>query len=199
MNKRNNTASKINSKIAAKTAAKQPAKTEEKAPKETKLTPELLALKGHVCEVVKGRKFEHGSSLDIVEVALSSYNRPYALAFVNGKTEFVDPSNLKVGKPIEAKKLALIEAEIEAAKSETMLIMGYIRREAEKAVLISYSGWFQPLWFPKSMVEKVAEIDEDNDLYEVPAWKVRDVKNGRPDSVAGLLKMQDEWAKLVEA
>lgn len=161
------------------------------------LTAEMKALVGMTCKVTKGRKFPIGSTIDIVKVGISAYNRPYAATVINGKMEFADPTNLSPVKEISAAKLATLEAEKEASQNEVILIPVSIRKESEKAVCIHYSGWYQTLWLPKTMVTVHGQHPDDADLQiiEVPGWKIRSAK---PDSIESLLKQQDALAKLIE-
>ena len=186
---------------AARAATKQAEKPAEKtaAQKAAEKLEPFKALAGHVCEVTKGIKFDHGRRFNVVEVGLNrKWNRPYAKAFEDGETIFVDPTNLKPVEPIPAKKLAVINSEIEAAKEETFLIDGTVRKDGEKAILLSYSKWFQPLWLPKAMVTKIGDMDNGLTLFEIPAWKVRNVKDGRPYSVEHILSEQERLEKIAE-
>lgn len=192
---------KINksAKRAAATAAKaKPAATNANDNGRKELPAEYAALKFHFATISGGRKLPEGTKVEVVNVGVNRFNKEYAMVNVPGMetVQFIDPKFLTIGAKLPAPRIAVLEAEREAASSEVLIIPGIIQQERDKSVLLEYSGWFKGVWFPKTMIEHVGDhTDGIRKLYEVPAWKVRKDRGG--DSASTLAAMQDELTEMV--
>lgn len=162
------------------------------------LPAEYAALKFHFATISGGRKLPEGTKVEVVNVGVNRFNKEYAMVNVPGMdtVQFIDPKFLTIGAKLPAPRIAVLEAEREAASSEVLIIPGIIQQERDKSVLLEYSGWFKGVWFPKTMIEHVGDHEDGiHKLYEVPAWKVR--KDRGADSAAILTAMQDKLAAMV--
>jgi hypothetical protein len=173
-------------KIATKTVSK-PAAT---------VTLEDLEFK--VVQVTGGRKFPEGMKADCIKVGISKrYNRPYALLSVKGKKEFIDPKFLRIIGDMDKAKVALLQSEMETATNATLLVAGSIAEERENAVKFQHSGWYSPLWLPKSLISVICEVPEtEESIYEVPEWKILSTR--KEAGVEALKGLQDGYQKIVD-
>jgi hypothetical protein len=150
----------------------------------------------HNIEIHGARKYEDGTKGECVFVGSSKYIQPMAIInFPDGKQGFIQPRFMKKGKPIDAKRKALLEAEREAESGHTVMIPASVGLEREKAVQLRYKGWFKAMWFAKESVEEIgATATEGVSLYEVPAWKIKQEMG--QDALDALEAKQAEFAKL---
>lgn len=180
-----------------KTAAKVAAASSEKKVSREELLATVTPFEFQTCEIVAGRNFPIGEKFDCIKVGISSYGKPYTVISVNGEDRFCDPKNLKVLKPMSDAQKASAKAELEAAKEATMIVGGTIKNESEKAVLLSHHMWFKPRWFPKSLIVLLGEHEDgEQNLYEVPAWKVK--ADHGPKGIADLQSLQEGYEAMLE-
>ena len=147
---------------------------------------------------IKGaKKFEDGTKGECLAVGASKWIQPFAMiALPDGETVFVQPRFVVKGKPIDAKRKALLEAEREAKASETVMLPASIGKESEKAVQLRYKGWFKPMWFSKENVQHLGDTAEEGiAVYEVSTWKIKQEMG--EDALEALVAKQGEFAKLM--
>jgi hypothetical protein len=151
----------------------------------------------HNVTINGARKFENGTAGECLFVGVSKFLQPMAIvALKDGENAYVQPRFLKKGKPIDAKRKAFLEAEREAASSETVMLPAMVGKETERAVLLQYSGWFKGMWFNKENVEKIGDTaTEGVSVFEVPVWKIR--QSMGQDAVDGVKAKQADFAKLI--
>lgn len=217
MNKPVITAAMMEEYIAKKAADDKAAKAKAKANKakpgdgadrrtSKDVQKEYPNLALHYCTVTGGRKFDIGTHVECHWVGRNKFRQDTARIFdksgkpimIDGKDRgWIAPNFLKTYKELPKERVAAIEAMRTEDSDETILVPASVLKEnVGKSVLLSYSGWMGPSWFPASMVEKVGETETGLGIFDVPAWKVR--KDKGPDALEHLRTKQEHLQALVD-
>lgn len=190
-----------NNTNASKSSNKDAVSGKSWAERKKELTEKVKAEFGdlvyHNVTINGARKIEDGTKAECIYVGASKYLQPMAIVtFADGSKGYTQPRFLTKGKPIDAKRKALLEAEREAEASHTVMLPASVGAEREKAVQLRYSGWFRALWFTKESVERIGGTATDGvDMFEVPAWKIKQEMGA--DALEALEGKQAEFAKLI--
>ena len=151
----------------------------------------------HTVEIIGGKKFPKGEKFECVKVGVSKWNKAYIILSVDGEDEFCDPANVKAVKALAPARTALVKAEQEEKKNAVMILSGIIKAESPNAVCIKHHQWFKPVWFPKSLVTELGEHEDgEQNLYEVPVWKIK--ADHGPEGIEALSELQTGFEKMLQ-
>lgn len=162
----------------------------------------------HVCKVTAGSKHKN----ELVKVFFVSKGRPAngeykakrpvaRIELADGTIDFMGLRNMEIVGPMEQADIDRLTAAQKAQNEETLYIAATCRSVGEKAIQLDTSGWWKPIWFPKEacarMNATVKVGDTTLDIYEVPAWKIR--QQAGNDSYEVAKAKQVELEKLVNS
>lgn len=179
-----------------KTVAKTAAKAESKVKSRDELLASVADLEFQMVEITGGKKLPKGKQFEVVKVGVSKWNKPYVILQVEDTEVFFDPAHVKAVKALSAARIAAVKAKVEADKEQVLILSGVVKNESEKAVLIKHHAWFRPVWFPKALVTTLGDHEDgEQELFEVPMWKVR--ADHGPQGVAALEELQSGFEKML--
>lgn len=159
----------------------------------------------HICKVVKGKN--HNGEL--VKVFFVSKGRagtddvrakkPIArIELANGEVTFMGLTNMEVVKPMDQGDIDRLSAAQKAESEETLYVAATCRQVGDQSIKLSNNGWWKDIWFPKSQCSRCKAVTAEGiDIYEVPAWKIRQAAGN--DSYENAKRAQVELEKLVAA
>lgn len=153
-------------------------------------TNEFAGLVNHTAIVEGGKKLPEGTTVEVTWVGKNKFGGNTARIVCKDKPEvqWYDPKHLKKGKALPKERIAALEAQREAEKSESVLVIGTVRVERDKSVLIDMTGW-KGHWFAKEHAQIVGEFEDGKKLFDLPVWKIR--KDSGQGMVDALISDQD--------
>ena len=146
-----------------------------------------------------------GGTVEVHAITVNKWLTPQAICYKPGETPgddvkplFVDPGKLTKGKAMDKAKVARLQSEREEANSATVLVPGTVRRQTDSGIMLAYHGWMKAIFFTPTMIVKregtmpraVGDTTIDLDIFEVPAWKVK--QEVGQDALDALLAKQDD-------